>query len=205
MSAGLLWAVLIAALAVVAVRRRSLAIVLTGAQSLILGGVALSHASGRSTDLLVAGIVLIVKGVALPVLLGATVRRTRERRALTSEPSSPLRLAGAVAPALAAVLLMPGFGLSSAAAQDAAVALVMLGLTTAAVRRSAIFQALGFLIAENGLYVAALSAPGGVPPLIELGLVFDLVVIISVAAALGVVIHREFGTADTSVLRVLRG
>ena len=189
----------------IAVRRRSLAIIVTGAQSLILGAVALSDASGKSTDLLVAGIVLTVKGIALPALLGATVPHTREAGTLTSEPRTALRLSAAVAPALAAVLLTPSFGLSSAAIQDTAVALVMLGLTTAAVRRSAIFQALGFLIAENGLYVAALGTPGGVPPVIELGLVFDLVVIVTVAAALGVMIHREFGTADTSLLRGLRG
>ena len=35
------------------------------------------------------------------------------------------------------------------------------GMAIAVLRRAAIFQALGFLVAENGLYVAALAAPGG--------------------------------------------
>ena len=71
-------------------------------------------------------------------------------------------------------------------------------------RRGAIFQALGFLIAENGLYLAALSAPGGLPAFIELGLVFDLVVIVSVAGVFSAKIHEQLGTGDTSLLGGLR-
>ena len=71
-------------------------------------------------------------------------------------------------------------------------------------RRPAIFQALGFLVAENGLYLAALVAPGGLPAFIELGLVFDLVVVVSVAGAFSAKIHEELGTGDTSLLGGLR-
>jgi hydrogenase-4 component E len=72
------------------------------------------------------------------------------------------------------------------------------------VRRPAIFQAFGFLVAENGLYLAALAVPGGLPVFIELGLVFDLVVVVSVAGAFSAKIHEELGTGDTSLLGSLR-
>ena len=95
-------------------------------------------------------------------------------------------------------------GCSTAGVEHAAVGLVALGIATAVVRRPAIFQALGFLVAENGLYLAALVAPGGLPAFIELGLVFDLVVVVSVAGAFSAKIHEELGTGDTSLLGGLR-
>jgi hydrogenase-4 membrane subunit HyfE len=46
--------------------------------------------------------------------------------------------------------------------------------------------------------------PGGLPVFIELGLVFDLVVVVSVAGAFSAKIHEELGTGDTSLLGSLR-
>lgn len=204
MSAAVLWAVLVLALGVIAVRRRSVAILLTGAQSLILGGQALSLAGSRSSEMLVAGALLVVKGAAVPIVLWLVMRRTRETTALLSEPRPGVRVVLAIAPALLAALLMPDLGLSSRGVQDTAVALLMLGIVCAAVRGAALFQALGFLIAENGLYIAALGQHSSVPPVIELGLGFDLVVVLSVAVAFSTHIHRAFGSSDTGTLGTLR-
>lgn len=79
--------------------------------------------------------------------------------------STALAVAGA-ALALALVVLLPPLGLPERAAQDAAAALLAIGVATARVRRAAIFQALGFLVAENGVYAAALGTPDGLPALI---------------------------------------
>lgn len=204
MSGAVIWMLVISALAVVVVRRRSAAIPLVAAQSLILGAQGLGDAAGESTALLVAGIVLLAKAVVVPVLLLAVVRRTREAGPITSERHPLARLTLALAAALALVALVPPFGLTSAAAEHAAVGLVALGIATAVLRPTAIFQALGFLLAENGLYLAALAAPGGLPAFIELGLAFDLVVIMTVAAAFSAKIHEELGSGDTSLLGSLR-
>jgi hydrogenase-4 component E len=204
MNAPVLWAVITAGLGVVVVRRRTAAIVLIAAQSMILGSQALSQSSSRAPELVVAGVVLVAKGICLPTLLLAATRSTRESTALASDRHPLVRLAVALTPVLAITLLMPSFGLMSRSVQDTAVALLALGIATAAVRRAAVFQALGFLLAENGIYVAGLGAHGGLPPLIELGLVFDLVVIVTVAAAFGSRIHQELGTADTQLLGSLR-
>ena len=64
--------------------------------------------------------------------------------------------------------------------------------------------ALGFLVAENGVYAAALGTPDGLPALIEVGLIFDLVVVISVAALFSARIHEQLGTADTGLLKEIR-
>jgi hydrogenase-4 component E len=203
MSDAVIWSLVVSALAVVAVRRRSVAIALVAAQSVILGTSAIADAAGESTALAVAGAALLAKAVVLPILLLSVVTRTRETRWIQERhPLARLTIALAVALALAA--LVPRFGLESAAAEHAAVGLLALGITTAVVRGAAIFAALGFLVAENGLYLAALAAPGGVPAFIELGLVFDLVVIVSVAGAFSAKIHEELGTGDTTLLGALR-
>ncbi|HEY7599325.1 MAG TPA: hypothetical protein VH741_05305 [Candidatus Limnocylindrales bacterium] len=204
MNDAVVWALVISALAVVTVRRRSVAIALVAAQSIVLGAAAIAEAAGESTALAVAGAALVAKAVVLPLLLMSVVTRTREARSLTSERHPLARLTVTLAAALALVALVPRFGLETAAAEHAAVGLVALGIATAVVRGAAIFQALGFLVAENGIYLAALAVPGGVPAFIELGLVFDLVVIVSVAGAFSAKIHEELGTSDTTLLEALR-
>jgi hydrogenase-4 component E len=201
---ALTWGLVISALGVVMVRRRSVALALVAAQSLWLGVDAISGAAGQSTALLVAGAVLLAKAVLLPLGLAFVVARTREAQRIASEHHPLGRLTLALAVALSVAALVPRFGLLHPGVEHAAIGLVALGITTAMLRRPAIFQVLGFLVAENGLYLAALSAPGGLPAFIELGLVFDLVVIVSVAGVFSAKIHEELGTGDTSLLGGLR-
>ena len=204
MTGAVTWGLVISSLAVIVARRRSLAILLVAAQSLGLGLYAVTQGSHTSTALAVTGTVLIAKALVLPALLLLTVRRARKERLIATEIPALGRLAIAVAAALAIEVLIPRFGLTSAGVEHAAVGVLALGILTAVVRRAVLFQALGFLIAENGLYLAALSAPGGLPTFIELGLVFDLVVVVSVAGAFSAKIHDQLGTSDTSLLGRLR-
>ena len=204
MTHALTWALVISALGVVVVRRRSVAIALVALQSLLLGAQAIGDAAGQSAALLVAGIVLLAKAIVLPALLWFVVGRTREPRRMASERHPLGRLTVALAATLAIVALVPRFGLADAGVEHAAVGLVALGIAIAVLRRPAVFQALGFLVAENGLYLAALGAPGGLPAFIELGLAFDLIVVMSVAGAFSAKIHEELGTGDTSLLGGLR-
>ena len=196
-------ALVAAGLGVVVVRRRSVAIVLVAAQSLALGVAAIIDGIGESAALSTAGVALIVKAVALPALLLWVVRRTREPRLIVEERHALSRAVAAATVTLALVWLVPEI-LPEATAQGTAVALLALGIAIAVLRRAAIFQALGFLVAENGLYVAALAVHGGLPAVIELGLVFDLVVVVVVAAAFSAKIHEHLGTGDTSLLGDLR-
>jgi hydrogenase-4 component E len=200
----LLWALAISTLAVVVVRRRTVAIALVALQSLLLGVQAISDARGRSLALFVSGLVLVAKAIALPLVLTAVVARTREPARIATERHALARLAIALAVSLTMVGLAPRLGLLSAHAEHVVVGMLSLGIVIALLRRPAIFQVLGFLVAENGLYLAALAVPGGVPAFIELGLVFDLVVIVSVAGAFSAKIHQELGTGDTSMLGSLR-
>jgi hydrogenase-4 component E len=203
MTGAVTWGLVVSSLAVIVVRRRSLAVALVALQSLVLGVYAITQ-SHTQAALTVAGVVLLAKALLLPALLLFTVRRSRKARLIATEQPALARLAIAVAVALAVELLIPRFGLSDAGVEHAAVGLLALGIVTAVVRRAVLFQALGFLLAENGIYLAGLSLPGGLPVFIELGLVFDLVVIVSVAAAFTAKIHEQLGSGDSSLLGVLR-
>lgn len=200
MSDAVIWGLVLSAVLVVMVRRRTVAVVLVAFQALLLGGEAIVHASGERVELLVGITVFVAKGIALPLGLIAVVRRTREAGRIATERDSLVRLAAALTAALILVTLVPRFGLVSARAEHATVGVLALGVATAVVRRPAIFQALGFLVAENALYLAALSTQGDVPAFIEIGLVFDLVVIVSVAGVFSAKIREKLGTSDTSLL-----
>ncbi|MFZ2049463.1 MAG: hypothetical protein WB698_01560 [Solirubrobacteraceae bacterium] len=204
MTGAVAWGLLISSLAVIMVRRRSSAIALVAAQSLALGVYAVTQGSRTSTALAVAGTVLIVKALVLPALLMLTVRRARKERLITTEPPALARLAISIAAALAVEQLIPRLGLAGAGVEHAAVGVLALGILIAVVRRAVLFQALGFLVAENGIYFAGLSLAGGLPVFIELGLVFDLVVVVSVAAAFAAKIHEQLGSGDSSLLEALR-
>jgi hydrogenase-4 component E len=198
-----LWALIALALAIVGVRRRSAAVVLLCAQSLVLGVAALHDADG-SGALTAAGIVLLVRGLAFPAALWRLTRATREPRRVANEPFALGRLVVAVGAALAAVVIVPDLGVADHAAGRAAVALVVLGIVTVATRRPLVFQAIGLLVAENGVYLASLAVAGGLPAVIELGVVFDLLVLVSATVALGAQVHRRLGTGDTTRLETLR-
>lgn len=203
MSGAAAWVLVASSLAVVMARRRSSAIALVALQSLTLGVYALSKGPHGSALAIVATI-LIAKALLLPWLLLATVRRAPKQRLLRGESPALARLIVALLVGFAIEQLVPRLGLTEAGVEHAAVGMLGLGMAAALLRRAVIFQALGFLIAENGVYLAGLSLRGGLPALIELGLVFDLVVSVSVAAAFAAKIHEQLGSGDTSLLEQLR-
>ena len=203
MSAAPMWALIGLGFGIVVVRRRTTAIALVAAQSLLLGALAVAEAADARTGLAIAAGALIARAIVLPLLLLRVVRVTREPRRVV-ERHALARLVGAVVAVVVAAPLVPAFGLERAGAENAAFALVVLGIVIAAVRGPVVLQAVGFLVAENGVYLAGLAVAGGLPGAIELGLLFDLLVVLAVAAAFGSKIHEEFGSSDTGLLRDLR-
>jgi hydrogenase-4 component E len=187
---------------VVLVRRRSLATLLVAVQALLLGVAALSLAGGGG--LVVAGVILLVRAVALPALLTLARRRTPEPGLVTPATTVVVRLLVATVVALVAMAAIPPLGLGDRAVEHSAVALLSLGIVTVVMRRPALLQVLGILVAENGVYLLAISVPGGLPVVIELGVLFDLALVITVAAAFTQKIQGEVGTGNTDLLRGLR-
>lgn len=204
MSPAAITALVVLGFAVMLVRRRSLATLLVSAQAMVLGIAALSLARGRPTDFLVAAIILLVRAVALPALLTFTRRRTPEPYLVIPATTVLVRLVLAATVVMIAAVSIPPLGLGDRPAEHAAVALLSLGIAIVVMRRPALLQVLGILVAENGIYLLAISVPGGLPFVIELGVLFDLVLVVTVAAAFTHKIHGEVGSGDTDLLRALR-
>lgn len=202
MSGALAWMLVGLGLAVVVVRRRSLAVALVTAQALVLVGYALYDAT--SGDDVVAACALGVRALALATLFLLLVKRTRELRPVRARVPPLMRGGFAVAFALGLTWLVPTLGLASRDAERAVLALVAFGIATAATRRATLFQVLGIVLVENALALSALELPGGASLAIELGVALDLMLVAVVAAVFHERIFAEFGAGDTAALRTLR-
>ena len=204
MNEGLQWVLVAMGLLVVLTRRRSVAIFLVAVQAVLLGVGALVLTAHRPPEFLVAALVLLARGAPLFLLLAVSVRRTREPRPLGLQARPLLNVGAAIAITLATLALVPPLGLESNTAQNASVSLVVIGIITIVTRRETILQALGLVMVENGVALAAVGVPGGLPLVVELGVAIDLTVVIAVAVILHERIFEEFGTGDSHVLRRLR-
>ena len=202
MSGMLAWALVALGLAVVLVRRRSLAVALVTTQALVLVGYALYRAS-TGEDFVAAG-ALCLRAVVLATLFFLLVARTRETRPVRARVAPLARGGVAVATALTLTWLVPAIGLTSRDAERAVLALVACGIAAVATRRATLFQVLGIVLVENALALAALALPGGGSLTIELGVALDLVLVALVAAVFHERIFAEFGAGDSAALRVLR-
>ena len=203
MSGTVLWALVSVGLAVVLVRRRSVAVALVTGQALLLAAVALEEATSGAD--VAAAFALVLRALGLGALFLFLVSRTREARPVRAGAAPLVRAGLAVAFALTLPWLVPEIGLESRAAERAVLALVAFGIVCAATRRATLFQVLGIVLVENGLALAALELPGATSSLvIELGVALDLTLIALVAAVFHERIFAEFGAGDTSVLRSLR-
>lgn len=203
MNGVLVTAMLALGFAVIVVRRRSVAIAALAAQSLALGVIAAELAGGHSGEVVVAGL-LLGKAIVLPALLYLLIRRTPEAGLVAAAASAIVRLAAAGAVALCAVVLIPPLGLGAPHTEHTAFALVLVGITIVVLRRPILFQLIGLVVAENGLSLLAVSVPGGLSYVVEFGALFDLALIVTVAAAFAQRIHTDLGTGDTELLRGLR-
>ncbi len=131
---------LVLSLAVIVVRRRTVAIVLLAAQSTALGLVALGLADGKSGDLLVAAFLLATKAVLLPLLLYLLIRRTPEARPVSVAVSPVARLVLAGAVSVCAVIFVPPLGIGNPHTEHTSVALVLVGITIVVTRRPILFS-----------------------------------------------------------------
>jgi hydrogenase-4 component E len=201
-SGGLVWALVALGLAVVVVRRRSVAVGLVTAQALVLTAFATYDAEDGED--LVAASALGLRTVVLALFFLLLVSRTRESRPVRARISPLARGGAAVGLALALAWLVPAIGLDSRDAERAVLALVGFGVATVALRRATLFQILGIVLVENALALAALELPGGASLAIELGVALDLVLVALVAGVFHERIFAEFGAGDTAALRTLR-
>lgn len=82
---------------------------------------------------------------------------------------------------------------------------VMIGLFFMISRKKALGQIIGFLVIENGLFLAAMMTTDGMPMIVELGLFFDLLTAFLIMGIFVFKINSTFDSIDVNKLKHLKG
>jgi hydrogenase-4 component E len=189
------------------------------AQSVLISGLAVLVAATRQLPDLyaLAALSFALKAVIVPVVLRSLLRGIgavgRDPRWSDIAGSHTLGVASAVLVAI----VVAAFGFFTAAALgirspvlpatafSVSVAVILVAFVLMIVRRDVISQAIGFLSLENGVSLTALVVAAGLPLILELAFLFDLLV---AAVVFGLLIRVHHGRAEsmfTTELTRLRG
>ena len=186
------------------------AIYAVAAQAVFLGmaGAILGAATGNVDLWVIAGITILIKAIVLPWLLIRVVRRINISREI--EPVIPINLTLA----LAAAIVVLSFWLSASLgpvrqtitgnALPVGMALTLLGVLAMASRKKALTQMVGLFAAENGIFFTAMAVTQGMPLIIEIGVILDVVL---GALVMGILVLRVRSSVDTDIadLESLKG
>lgn len=180
-------------------------------QSVVLAMVAgvIGYFTGSAHLYVVAGLTVVIKAGAITLILRAVARRVglqREPGLVLNLPASLLvgglltLLAFFASPAVVA----PGTFLNEPPLAIS-VALVLMGLFLLSSRRHALAQVVGLLTIENGLFSGAIAIAYGMPLIVEIGILLDILVAVIVLGLLVTLVERQGMAIDTAELRRLRG
>ncbi len=201
---------LLAAVAMLWRRQLSAMIALFAVQGAALGAiVAILGVYQRNVELVVVAVGLaVLRAGVLPALarraLGAVPAELRESSPEVNIAAS--LLAGALLSLVAYAVTRPLVRLDptpATAILPVALAVVLIGFFALATRRRALSQIVGLLLLDNGITATAFLATAGVPLIVELGVSFDLLLVVLVLQVLTVQMRSTFGSTDLDELREL--
>lgn len=184
---------------------------LYAAQSLLLSVLAIVVAASRHVPELyaLAGLSFVLKVIVVPVVVTRLLRNT----------STEIAGSGAlgVASEILIALVVAAFGFFAVGALDVqsdvlpktalslAFAVVLVAFVLIIVRSDLISQAVGFFSLENGVSLASLVVASGLPLILEVAFLFDLLVAVVIFGVLARVTHSRSGSMSTTMLNALRG
>lgn len=180
-------------------------------QSLLLSVLAVVAAASRGLPALyvLAALSLALKVIGVPLVVSRLLRDTATEIA----SSSALGVASEVL--LATVVAAFGFfatgqlHISSpvlpSTALAVSVAVVLVAFVLIIARRDLVSQAVGFFSLENGVSLASLVVAAGLPLILEVAFLFDLLVAVVIFGVLARVTYSRSGSMLTTTLTSLRG
>jgi hydrogenase-4 component E len=206
-------AAVVVVLGVLLVATRSIgrSIWLVGLQSAFVGGAALAVGLATGAGHLALGGLLAIgaKGIVVPLVLGSILHRSSVRRERHLLLGSRVLLVAAVAIVFASAAAADGVTSGTAVAASrvlpAAISQVLMGLLIVMTRRKALSLVVGLLVFENGITLTAFSLSYGMPLVVELGVLFDVMIVVVVAWIYTRRMLDVFGSTSTDELRSLRG
>lgn len=153
-------------------------------------------------------VTLLSKGILIPIFLRKIVRQMKVTHEVEPYISNALSLTisgilvAVVYASLKEGIFVTGF---SKNVLQISIAVILIGLFIMITRRKAITQVIGLLFMENGLFLAGFSLTFGMPTIIELGVLFDMLIGVIILGIFAVQIKRAFSSSDLDRLTILKG
>lgn len=201
---------LLTCFAIVAQRRLMACVDLFALQSVFLSvtAVLVAFLTNIHHIYVAAVLTIAIKVIILPRILKKIVRTLNVQREVTSYVNIPagLLICGALL-ILAFFITQPISHLGFLLTQDSlaiALGIVLIGFFIMITRQKAVTQVIGFLMMENGLFLAATAAAYGMPLIVELGIFFDVLVAGLIVGIYTNQIQGAFGSVDTSRMKALK-
>jgi len=184
---------------------------LVAAQSALgaLAAIGVGLSLGLGHLVLAGGLAFGAKVIVSPLILRAMLRASSvpiERHPYVGPRLSLVAAIVIVFAASAATsdLALPA-SLGGARALPAAIAAMLTGLFLMMSRRKVLSLLIGLLVFENGLALAAFALTYGMPLVVELGILFDVLIVVIVGWVYARRMLRVVGSLSTDDLRNLRG
>ena len=156
----------------------------------------------------VAGLLIALKGIGIPLLLRRMARRFGTERELAPYVNTATSLlVGGLLVLLAYVVMRPIVQLShlpTRAGMPLAMGLVFVSLFVIVSRKKALTQVIGFLMLENGIALLAVLGTHGIPLIVEIGVFLDVLMGFLVMQIFVYQIHETFESLDVEQLNRLR-
>lgn len=178
-------------------------------QTICLAVATLVHTQFDRAELLYSPLAIIVlKGLAVPCFLTWVIRKIDVRNDPGTILPIPISMHTsifflALGYFLARSLPQPAGLVSSPAGVTAAVSLLLTGILFMLTRRVALSQVIGFLTMENGIYLFAVTETKGMPMVVEMGVLLDVLVAVMIAGLIIFRIKRSFEHIDVTQLTEL--
>lgn len=184
---------------------------LYAAQSLLLSALAVVVAIDHGIPDLyaLAGVSLVFKVIVVPAIMMRMLRRAGAQIAGSGALGVASEVLLAIVVAVVGFLAPRGLGIESGTLPPAAfglsLAVVLVAFVLMIVRRDVVSQAVGFFSLENGGSLAGLVVAAGMPLILEVAFLFDLLVAVVVFGVLIRVHHSTSSSLSTVGLTDLKG
>lgn len=179
-------------------------------QSILLAGAMILHAiKDAELEMCISAVLTIaLKVIFIPCLLKYFVNKLNIRHKVASiKHPLTLLLGAAILVLFCYRLVMPISTMSLTHDNNAiavAMAVMLLGMLLLITHRKAIAYIIGFMSMENGIFFAALVATKGMPILVEIGIVLDVLVTALLFGVFFSQLHRSVDSLDVDRLNLLR-
>ncbi len=166
--------------------------------------------NGKGFELVIVCILTIaVKVIIIPRLLKSTIKKVEykvEKDFFLNIPVSIIICCGIFLLTYFMVTRIDGMDNTDTVVYLVnSISVVLIGLFFMISRKKAIGQIIGFLLIENGIFMAAILATRGIPMIIELGIFLDVLTAVLIMGILVYKINENFESIDINKLKKLRG